>query len=50
MKSFRKTPHALFVEEESYNWAPSQHRSRRVMLMILVVSVLTGVLLISIGN
>ncbi|MFM1895299.1 MAG: hypothetical protein RLZZ385_373 [Pseudomonadota bacterium] len=50
MRSGKKIPHALFVEEENYNWAPVRRGYGRVALAMMVVAVVAGVLLISLSR
>lgn len=41
---FKKTPHSLFVEEETYNWASPKSGMHKQLLLLGVMFVVAGLL------
>lgn len=47
MKLSKKVEHCLFVEEESYNWAPARSGASKLMLMIMALLMLGSVVILT---
>ena len=47
MKLSRKVEHCLFVEEESYNWAPASTGTSRGFLVLMALVMLGAVVVLS---
>jgi len=47
VKLAKRVEHCLFVEEETYNWAPARTGSGKGLLIVMALVILAGVLLLT---
>jgi hypothetical protein len=47
VKYSKKLHHCLFVEEESYNWAPARTGASKRMLVLMAVLILGSVVILT---